>query len=199
MPFGGRRGPGHRAYSGRMTDGGALERIKQDLLDLSDHAYGRLRARVDGLGDEEYLWEPAEGCWSVRPVGDGTFRSDGADDAGEPAPLTTIAWRMCHIIDMLAGPRNAIWISVEPSATLDRVGEPGTAGEAVEQLETAYALFRTHVAAADASGLATAMGGAAGFLAESSRASFILHELDELIHHGAEVGVLRDLYRAMRP
>ena len=27
-------------------------------------------------------------------------------------------------------------------------------------------------------------------------APFVLRELDELIHHGAEVGVLRDLFRA---
>jgi hypothetical protein len=179
-----------------MAGGDALEHIKQDLLDLADFAYGRLRGRLRGLGDEEYLWEPADGCWSVRPVGDGTFRLDGADGPIEPAPLTTIAWRMCHLIDLLAGRRNATWIGVEPTGALDRTGEPGTADEAVEQLERAYALFRTHVAAVDASTLATAMGEVAGFYAGSSRVSFILHELDELIHHAAEVAVLRDLFRA---
>jgi hypothetical protein len=40
------------------------------------------------------------------------------------------------------------------------------------------------------------MGDVAGPYAEYDGTSFALHILDELIHHGAEVGVLRDLYRA---
>jgi hypothetical protein len=40
------------------------------------------------------------------------------------------------------------------------------------------------------------MGAVAGWPAESTRAAFILHELDELIHHGAEIAALRHLYRA---
>jgi hypothetical protein len=32
--------------------------------------------------------------------------------------------------------------------------------------------------------------------ADSTRMAFILHIIDELIHHGAEVALLRDLYRA---
>ena len=33
-----------------------------------------------------------------------------------------------------------------------------------------------------------------GPYAESSKADLALHVLDEVIHHGAEVGLLRDLY-----
>jgi DinB superfamily len=184
----------------RMTEQTALERIKQDLLGLADFAYERLRSRVEGLTDEEYFWEPAPGCWSVRPAGDGTFSFDGAG-AGhvEPAPLTTIAWRMAHLIYLLAGERNATWIAVTPMGSLDRKGEPGIATEAIEQLEQSYALFRRHVAAADPDGLTQPMGPVAGIWGEDTRAAFVLHELDELIHHGAEVAALRDLYRAMRP
>src|SRR5450432_1096697 len=35
-----------------------------------------LQPRLQGLTDAEYLWEPAEGCWSVRPRGDGTYQLD---------------------------------------------------------------------------------------------------------------------------
>lgn len=45
-----------------------LERIKQDLLDAADFAFRRLRDRLDGLTDQEYFWEPADGCWSVRLI-----------------------------------------------------------------------------------------------------------------------------------
>jgi hypothetical protein len=43
------------------------------------------------------------------------------------------------------------------------------------------------------------MGAVAGPYVDSTRAAFVLHELDELIHHAAEVAALRDLYRALRP
>lgn len=176
-----------------------LERIKQDLLDAVDFAFRRLRDRVDGLTDEEYFWEPADGCWSVRAAGDGTFHADGSPVPPAPAPLTNIAWRICHIIDLLAGERNATWIGVEPAGRLDRDGEPGTAAEAVKQLDQAFVLFRTHLAATDAAGLTVAMGSIAGAYAGSTRAAFMLHELDELVHHGAEVATMRDLYHATRP
>jgi DinB family protein/ankyrin repeat protein len=174
-------------------------RVKQDLLDAADFAFRRLMDRLDGLTDDEYLWEPAPGCWSVRAVGDGTFRADGSPVPVVPAPLTTIAWRICHLVDLLAGERNATWIGVEPLGRLDRVGEPGTAGDAIQQLDQAFTLFRTHVAGAGAAQLTVAMGAVAGAYATSTRAAFVLHELDELIHHGAEVATMRDLYRATQP
>ena len=36
----------------------------------------------------------------------------------------------------------------------------------------------------------------AGPYAESERIGFVIHIMDELIHHAAEVGVIRDLYAA---
>ncbi|MGW5050338.1 DinB family protein [Actinokineospora sp. NPDC004072] len=176
-----------------------LERVKQDLVDAADYAFHRLRGRVDGLADEEYFWEPADGCWSVRETEDGSFRADGSPVPPVPPPLTTIAWRMCHIIDVLLAERNATWLGVEPAGRVEREGEPGTARAAIEQLEQAFAVFRGHLLAADASELTSALGPIGGPYAGSSRVSFVLHELDELIHHGAEVAVLRDLYRATRP
>ena len=174
-------------------------RVEQDLLDTADFTFRRLRNRLDGLTDDEYFWEPADGCWSVRPAGDGTFRADGSPLPPTPPPLTTIAWRMCHLIDLLAGERNATWLGVEPATRADHGGEPGTAAEAIRQLDDAFSTFRTHVAATDAAGLTTTMGPIAGPYAASTRLAFVLHELDELIHHGAEVATLRDLYRATRP
>jgi hypothetical protein len=42
------------------------------------------------------------------------------------------------------------------------------------------------------------VGPIAGGYAGSTRVAFVLHELDELSHHGAEIATLRDLYRATR-
>jgi hypothetical protein len=168
--------------------------MKDDLLDLADFAHQRLRARLTGLTDEEYLWQPAPDCWTVRPAGDGTFRADGAALPPEPAPLTTIAWRLSHVIDLLAADRNATWLGRTPTGA--PAGTPGRAEDAIAQLEQAYASFRGHLEKAE---LAEKVGPVGGPYAESSRAAFVLHQLDELIHHGAEIGTMRDLYRATRP
>lgn len=56
-----------------------------------------LRPRFEGLTDDEYLWEPAPGCWSVRPAPGGRFTIDWVRPEPQPPPVTTIAWRLCHI------------------------------------------------------------------------------------------------------
>ena len=186
------------AYCPRV-DSLDANRVKQDLLDTADFTFRRLMDRLGGLTDDEYFWEPAPRCWSVRPSGDGTFHADGSTVPVVPAPLTTIAWRMCHLIGLLAGERNATWIGVEPAGQLDRDGEPGTAADAVQQLDAAFTLFRTHLAATDAAQLTATMGSIAGPYATSTRVAFVLHELDELIHHGSEVATMRDFFRATQP
>jgi DinB superfamily/Ankyrin repeats (3 copies) len=172
---------------------------KDDLLSLADYAFRRLRDRIADLTDEEYFWEPAPGCWSVRPAGDGTWRVDASVPPPEPAPVTTIAWRLSHIIDLLRAGRNATWLGVAPIPAPNHRGAPETAATAAGRLDEAYAWFRRHVDAVDEATLSEPMGSVAGPYAQDSRRAFILHQLDELIHHGAEVGVLRDLYLATRP
>jgi hypothetical protein len=175
-----------------------MGRIQQDLLATAEFAYQRLHTRLAGLTDEEYFWEPGPGCWSIREQDDGTWRADGSEWPMKPAPLTTIAWRLCHLTDMLAGERNATWIGAEPVGALNKSGEPVTASDAIAQLEQAYDLFKGNVAAADAETLTEPMGEVAGYYATDSRAAFVLHELDELIHHGSEIAAMRDMYRATR-
>jgi hypothetical protein len=176
-----------------------MGRIQQDLLATAEFAYQRLHTRLAGLTDEEYFWEPGPGCWSIRRQDDGTWRADESEWPMKPAPLTTIAWRMHHLTyDVLAQERNATWIGAEPVGTLDKPDEKPTAAAAVEQLGKAYDLFQGNVAAADAQTLAEPMGEIAEYYAKESRAAFVLHELDELIHHGSEIAAMRDLYRATR-
>ncbi|MFH9612691.1 DinB family protein [Streptomyces pratensis] len=40
------------------------------LLGQFDQAREMAQVRLAGLGDEEYLWEPVDGCWSVRRRGE---------------------------------------------------------------------------------------------------------------------------------
>ena len=77
---------------------------------------GRFRPRCEGLTDTEYFWEPVANAWSIRPrghgraaiaAGGGEFVIDFADPEPSPAPVTTIAWRLAHLITGVFGSRSA--------------------------------------------------------------------------------------------
>ncbi|GAA1567139.1 hypothetical protein GCM10009804_24690 [Kribbella hippodromi] len=169
--------------------------LAQNLLDLSDFAWQRLRLRVEGLTDEEYFWEPFDGCWSVRETSDG-FSADSSRLPPAPAPFTTLAWRITHLIDVLQAERTATWFG--HPATSEPPSVPGSAGAALEALDRAYEVWRGRLAALSQEDLDRPMGAIAGPYAEDDGTSFALHILDELIHHGAEVGTVRDFYQGAR-
>ena len=161
------------------------------LIALSEKAYDRLHARLDGLSDEEYLWEPAPLAWSVRATPAGV-RFDFGLMPVEPAPITTIAWRLTHIIDLLREDRCPRILGVEPEADVDEVWITTSASEARTLLERSFATWLGYLGATDPDHLFDASEG------WTDRFTFGLHIIDELIHHAAEIGLLRDLYRAAR-
>ena len=181
-----------------------------ELVDQIDwHWRNQLRPRIDSLTDEEYFWEPAPDSWNVRPrgssstptqIGSGDFTIDFAFPQPVPAPVTTIAWRLGHIVVGVLGARNAAHFGGPPTdyASFDYAG---TAAGALAQLDDAYAGWLAGVRALDEPGLQRPCGPAEGQWAELSMASLVLHINRELIHHGAEIALLRDLYlrRGPRP
>jgi DinB superfamily len=73
-----------------------------DLLrDQWGRSCERLLARLDGLTDDEYRWEPVAGCWNVRPCvqSPSGWSVDYPEVPPDPPPFTTIAWRMLHVSD----------------------------------------------------------------------------------------------------
>jgi hypothetical protein len=169
----------------------------ENLLDLSDFAWQRLRGRVTGLTDEEYFWEPFDGCWTVRKT-DAGLVADWAWIPPEPPPFTTVAWRLTHLVDILQEDRTATWFGHEPAADDGQPPVPASAEEALSALDHAYDVWRRRLAALSQEDLDRPMGEIAGPWAAHDGASFALHILDELIHHGAEVGTVRDFYRGVR-
>ncbi|HEX3648068.1 MAG TPA: DinB family protein [Pseudonocardiaceae bacterium] len=169
-----------------------------DLVELSDFAWGRLRDRLAGLTEDEYRWEPVAKVWTVRPSGDGTFAADGHASSyrsdGEADVFTTLPWRLHHITEVLGMPRNARWLG-RPDASA--VTEPaGTAADALARLADAHAVWRAVLTGVSTEALEQPMGDVARPYDKSTGRAFVLHVLDELIHHAAEVAMLRDLYAA---
>ena len=164
------------------------------LLAGFDFSWESVRGRMDGMGDDEYLWEPVAGCWSVRPAGDGRFVADVERPEPDPPPVTTIAWRTGHIAVACLDSYTERAFGTRGTA-FGELEWVGTAAEALAGLDAAWAAFRGAFGSLDEEGWARPIGPAFGPFAEESHASLVLHAYDEVVHHGAEVALLRDHWR----
>jgi DinB superfamily len=162
-----------------------------------------LRPRLDGLTDEEYFWEPVPGMWSVRPrgtstapraIGTGAYVYEFAWPEPDPVPVTTIAWRLSHIIVGVFGERVGSHFG-GPPVSWASYDYPGDAATALARLDEGYAAWLAGVNGLGADGLARPCGPAEGPYADAPLAELVLHINREALHHGAEIALLRDLYR----
>jgi len=160
------------------------------------------RPRLDGLTDDEYGWEPVAGCWTVRRGEDGRRRADGPwPEPGAPPPVTTIAWRIAHVavnfhtrVSTFFEPNDDGADMFDPRHVPADL--PATAAGALAFLDDAHGRWHAAVAALDADGLALPLGPRGAYFAAEPMAALIVHVNRETMHHGGEIGVLRDLYRA---
>ncbi|WP_327003792.1 DinB family protein [Dactylosporangium sp. NBC_01737] len=164
-----------------------------DQLDLYWQMH--LAPRLAGLTDDEYFWEPVKDCWSLRTAADGKATLDGMGEVPDPPPVTTIAWRMTHVAFHVLGIRSSAHFG-DGSLTMDTARLPVTAEDAVATLERHYRGWRDAVAGLDGAALARSIGEAEGEWAKRPMATLMLHVNREVMHHGAEICLLRDLYRA---
>ena len=220
------------------------------LLDQFDCAREMAQVRLAGLGDEEYLWEPAPGSWSIRRRGEATtprafgpgewVLDKGAADipaseyaevarqvAGgmaiekvaedwsvsvervehvlahtgpvEPdaSPVTTIAWRLGHLHFNFAGDWEWTFgerrrdphelVDFTPSASL-----------AVQRFWATVDRWRESVATVSDEQLDTVGFSQYPYGSNPDEPYIaVLWGINlELIHHMAEIALLRDLWRA---
>lgn len=175
----------------------------RELLDQLDWIWHhQARPRLDGLTDAEYFWEPVADTWSVRrrgestaplAAGSGEYLIDFALPEPDPAPVTTIAWRIGHLIVGVFGVRNAAHFG-GPPVDYATFRYAGTANEALRQLDDAYARWVAGVRGLGEGGLARPCGPAEGPYGDRPLATLVLHINREAIHHLAEIALLRDLY-----
>ena len=148
-----------------------------ELIEQLDwHWRTHLRPRFDGLTDDEYTWLP--------PLS---------------RDVPTIAWRLHHIGGSVLGWRVAAHVTHTANSHAEhiaRVPIPATAVEALGLVDDQYAWWMDAVRARDDAGFAAPCGPAEGPYADAPFAALVLHINREVIHHGAEVALLRDLYAA---
>ena len=174
------------------------------LEQLTWHWEAHVRPKLNGLTDEEYRWEPVATCWNLRRRGEertvvsggaGEWVLDWAYPEPDPAPVTTIAWRLGHITVGVFGTRNAAHFG-GPPISYETAIFPPDAASALTLLDEGYERWKHGVATMDEDRLAQPIGPAEGAFADSPYAALIAHINREVIHHSAEVLLLRDLYRA---
>ena len=174
-----------------------------------------------GLTDDELLWEPMPGSWSVRPVEEcrtatpfvvGTWAADfDAERAMATAegtatePLTSIVWLFWHVgsqpgrtaqLDFLGGPHTAESGWTSPYITAHPVFT--TAEEAVGVMRAGWRALDTALRSAGDEQLEQPVrfwgyGGQPGRM--GTGAQVIASVVNEVSHHGTQIGVLRDLHR----
>jgi hypothetical protein len=157
----------------------------------------RLRGRLVGLTDDELRWELATDCWNVRPSPSSPtgWSIDYPPTAPDPPPFTTIAWRLLHVAD-----GNTIyWEHAFGPGVLNfwDLAPQGDATSAIEYLEASQRPITdtlAHLSDAHLDELRPTQFG------EPWPAHRVLTTLiDEQVHHGAEIALLRDLYRIQFP
>jgi hypothetical protein len=158
-----------------------------------------LRRVLAGVSTKEFFWEPVAGCWTVHPRsedrgvtvdGSGQWVIDYDPAQPQPAPFTTIAWRTIHV----ASVNYLYWDYAFGSASLSFDLElPGDVAEATDWL------FASHQPILDAlDGLTD--DGLDRVVPTNWGETWPVHRVlatlvNEQVHHGAEVSLLRDLYR----
>jgi hypothetical protein len=161
-------------------------------------SFDNLRWLLEDVGDDDCFWEPVTPCWSVRrredaQVGWGTgpWVCEDTWPPPDPLPVTTIAWRLAHL---------AAWTDIYRCWTF----EGGKLGlrELVVPGDRDGLVGWVHVAQDEFSRAVDALGD--GDLTELRPVHYgpmlSIHRLVEGIavehlHHGAEIGLLRDLRR----
>jgi hypothetical protein len=145
---------------------------------------------LDGLGDEEYAWEPAPGSWHVRVHPDGFWKRD----SGDPVVAPTIAWRMCTLAgtqllrhDWTFGTHRLQWTDIDL---------PGSAAGALAFLERSSASWIRACAGLGDADLDKPLCDWPGGPHGRPFSETLWWTNRELIAAGADITLLRDLYRS---
>ena len=174
----------------------------------------------NSLTDDELMWEPTEGAWTVGPATEsrtatpfvtGPLAADfdtglaaAASEGGAVEPLTSIAWLFWHVgsqpgraaeLDFLGGTHSAEsgwtspYIAAHPIFT--------TADQAVTAMRTGWRALDTALRSATDEHLErpTRFWGYGAPGPMGTGAQIVASILNEVSHHGTQIGVLRDLYR----
>jgi hypothetical protein len=203
----------------RPMPGKRAETLLEMMSQIEHFTLGRAWT---GVTDDEFFWEPFPAAWSIRrqgqcktpdPFGAGEWVADFAIPEPTPVPMTTIAWLYWHMgsvpgrlcdIDFLGGTRTMASGWTSPYLTHHPMFT--SAAEAVTALRDGWQKLREAIEQADDEQLEVTTA-AYTYTAEPPRDGlcvvgppgparpatyFIAGTLNEVGHHGTQIGALRD-------
>lgn len=171
------------------------------LLAGTQKPFEYLLTRIAGLTDDELLWRPVRDCLTVQEL-DGRWVPDAPPTGlrhfdGTPGPVSTIGWRLAHVVcDVLGSRRNPQWLGVMDAPDSPAPSTPSLplgADAAVAALHEVHAWWSAIIASCDDDHLMRPLGEVAGPF-DGPRVGFLAYINMELAHHSAEIGLLRDLW-----
>ena len=123
-----------RPAIGSTVVGAAVDLLAREMSET----FHDMRSRLHGLTEAEFFWEPVPDAWTVFRREDGRWDSHYEEPDPQPAPFTTIAWRLAHVAmckvmyhEYAYGPGRLTWPEFEP---------PATPEAALEMLDTGHGL-----------------------------------------------------------
>lgn len=164
--------------------------------------WGSVTMRMSGLTDDEYFWKPVPDAYCLIPRNGNLYCSwpPGSQHETTP-PVTTIAWRMAHVAQGCFENRWHQFFG-EPLPDWQEAPFPASAAEALDYLERWKTMWCDALRAAGEDRMWAPIGELGPDVAvmqmgnEDPFINLVLHINREVMHHGAEICLLRDLYRA---
>jgi hypothetical protein len=167
--------------------GGAVDLLARAMSET----FHDMRSRLQGLSDDEFFWEPVPGSWTVFRDAGGRWEHHYEEPDPEPAPFTTIAWRLTHVAMCKVMYHEHAFGSGR--LTWDTIETPGSAVAALDMLDTGHALLTEDLSELADTDLDRPVSTNWGESWPAWRIFWTMIHHDA--HHGGEIGVLRDLYR----
>ncbi|MBI5830316.1 MAG: DinB family protein [Chloroflexi bacterium] len=159
------------------------------LLAQLDHAWGSVQDYLAGLTADEFVWSPSENVWHLAQK-NGGWTIPYSWIPPQPAPFTTIAWRLAHmaankvlVLDHAFGARQARLADLDLPPDLDGM---------IAYLHVCHQPFRAQVERLTDDDLPTLRYSEWGEQRATERiiASAILHDVE----HGAQIATVRELH-----
>jgi hypothetical protein len=164
-----------------------------------DYVVEQMFGRLDGLTDEELLWEPAPDCWSVSKLDDGSTRPTSDHPSWAPVPDAepprTLAWSIGHLGSGTL--IRADWL-VGDHEMVNGPDWPMTVDEAIPFLRDGLQAWRSGLDQMSDEDLDTVGRSAypGGLDPQLPLLDIVWWVNKELLWHAAEIWYVRDLYGA---
>lgn len=153
--------------------------------------YTRLERTLERLSDDEFSWEPVPGCWKVYRDDRGRWTYDYEEPCPEPAPLTTIGWRLVHVA--LCKVIYHEWAFGPGEVDFTNIENPGDVATSMSMLREGHRLLVADLAGLKDRELEQPVLTNWGETWPAWRIFWTM--IDHDAHHGAEIAVLRELHR----